>query len=205
MKRMERILLIGLIGAIFWNQLDKLSDTTESLRGEVLRLHILANSDSAEDQELKLKVRDRLLDSAETLFGDADTLEEMIVCAENSLGEIEQIAADVIKEAGETYEVHAEVVKTAFEEKTYDTLTMPAGVYDALRVTIGEADGQNWWCVMYPPLCIPAAESVTADTDTAEDYFSEDELDVMRHPQRYRIRFKCLEIFDKIRARFAKI
>ena len=79
---------------------------------------------------------------------------------------------------------------------------MPAGVYDALRVTIGEAEGQNWWCVMYPPLCIPAAETVTADTDTAQDYFSEDELDVMQHPRRYRIRFKCLELFDRFRSIF---
>ncbi|MBE6855374.1 MAG: stage II sporulation protein R [Ruminococcus sp.] len=202
MKRMERILLIGLIGAICWNQLDKLSDTTQSLREEVLRLHILANSDSKEDQQLKLEVRDALLASSETLFGDADSLEEMIQCAEDSLDEIEQIAADVIAQAGETYSVHAEVVKTAFEEKTYDTLTMPAGVYDALRVTIGEAEGQNWWCVMYPPLCIPAAETVTADTDTAQDYFSEDELDVMQHPRRYRIRFKCLELFDRFRSIF---
>lgn len=204
MKRIERICLIGLAAAILWNQLDSLSDTTESLREEVLRLHILANSDSAEDQQLKLEVRDALLASSETLFDGADSPEEMIALAEDSLDEIERIAADVIARAGECYEVHAEVVRTAFDARTYESLTMPAGVYDAVRVSIGEAKGHNWWCVMYPPLCIPAAETVTADEDTVKDYFSEAELDVMQHPQRYRVRFKCLELLDDIRNKFAK-
>lgn len=177
----------------------------DQLRESVLRLHILADSDSEEDQRLKLCVRDALLERSGELFGEADDLESAEEAALEALPEIVDIAEDTLRAQGCDSPVRAYLADMEFDERVYGNITMPAGKYRALRIEIGEAKGHNWWCVMYPPLCIPAAESVTADTDTAEDYFSEDELDVMRHPQRYRIRFKCLEILDKIRARFAKI
>lgn len=173
--------------------------TLEQLRGSVLRLHILANSDSAADQELKLCVRDALLEHGEELFGDAASLTEAEEAAENKLPEIEHIAEETLAAHGCNYKVHAEIADTVFDERVYGDITMPAGEYRALRVEIGKAEGHNWWCVMYPPLCIPAAVSVKDDKETEEEYFSDEERDVIYHPKKYRIRFA---IWDKVKGLF---
>ncbi len=199
MKRLDRILLLGLAGALLYANTVQLSDTVQQLQDDVLRLHILANSDSEEDQALKLAVRDRLLAAGETLFGDGKDPAALAEAARSSLDQVEAIAADVVAEWGFAYPVHAEFVEMPFDERVYETLTMPAGVYEALRVTIGEAAGHNWWCVMYPPLCIPAAEEVSADPETAEAYFSDAEYDLLTNPQRYRARFKCVEWYHSLR------
>ena len=104
----------------------------------------------------------------------------------------------VSEEQGFTYDVEAELVEMPFDERVYEDLTMPAGVYEALRITIGEAEGHNWWCVMYPPLCIPAAESVRSDADQAEAYFDQGEYDLLTNPRRYRARLKCAEVFSRL-------
>lgn len=205
MKRMDKIFLFGLVAAICWNNLSSFSATVDNLQQEVLRLHILANSDSAEDQALKLQVRDRLLDCSAELFGDAQTREEIKAKAQASLDRMEEIAAEVISAAGKSYTAQAELTEMAFDARTYDEITMPAGVYDAVRITIGEAEGKNWWCVMYPPLCIPAAESVSTDEDTEKAYFSDAEQKILEHPARYRVRFKCVEAYHWLRKKIAKI
>ena len=104
----------------------------------------------------------------------------------------------MVQEQGFTYDVEAELVEMPFDERVYEDLTMPAGEYEALRITIGEAEGHNWWCVMYPPLCIPAAESVRSDADQAEAYFDQGEYDLLTNPRRYRARLKCAEVFSRL-------
>lgn len=205
MKKTDIILLSGLIGAIIFSNFAAFESTLSGLENGVLRMHILANSDSDEDQRLKLKVRDRLLENSEEIFGGCDTLEEMESAAAEKLDAINDIALDVIHENGFDYGVQTRLVNMEFDERVYGDITMPAGNYEALRITIGDANGRNWWCVMYPPLCIPAAENVEADSSAAEAYFSSDELDIMENPEDYKVKFKCVEIFKGLRKKISGI
>lgn len=166
----------------------------DALRGSVLRLHILADSDSDRDQQLKLTVRDALLTSG--VLEGADSLAEAEAIAEEKLPEIERIAETVLREQGCKLPVTAELADVDFDKRVYGDITMPAGTYRALRVKIGSAQGHNWWCVMYPPLCIPAACEVTDNKTTEEEMFTEEELDIMYKPEKYEVRFA---IWDKIK------
>lgn len=169
----------------------------DELRGSVLRLHILADSDSTFDQNLKLCVRDELLRHSGEIFGECSDLEECENAAAAQLSEIERIAEGVLRQHGCMDEVTAELADVYFDERTYGDITMPEGTYRALRVKIGSAKGQNWWCVMYPPLCIPAAcGAVTGDTAAEEEYFTDEECDILNHPRKYRLRFA---LWDKIK------
>lgn len=171
----------------------------DELRGSVLRLHILANSDNEEDQRLKLCVRDALLEQSGELFACADSLEEAEAAAEAELHEIERIARETLESQGSSQTVTAKLVDMHFDERFYDGLTMPAGDYKALRVELGEAEGHNWWCVMYPPLCLPAACRVTINKAAEEEHFDKKELDIMYRPKKYRIRFA---VWDKLKRLF---
>ena len=204
MKKLELALLLGMAGAICFSSVEKAADARQSLRENVLRLHILANSDSIDDQALKLKVRDRLLDDAEKFFRNpGDTLEKVEQSVTEHLLEIEWIAEQVVKEEGYDYDVTAELTEMPFDDRTYGELTMPAGTYDALRITIGEAKGQNWWCVMYPALCVSNAMEVDSDQETAEESFDAVQQDLLEHPERYCVKLKCAEWFEKFRNWFS--
>lgn len=207
------IMAAGLLLTVFISNIGAfISDgrKLDELRGSVLRLHILANSDSDEDQRLKLCVRDALLEKSSDIFGDAESLESAEAAAQDKLGEIEKIAEKTLRAQGCSVSVKAELTDMYFNDRVYGDITMPAGEYRALRIEIGEAKGHNWWCVMYPPLCIPAAcgvkterktadeaETITEDKDVEADFFDEDELDIMYHPKKYRIRFA---LWDKIKS-----
>ncbi|MDY2509721.1 MAG: stage II sporulation protein R [Ruminococcus callidus] len=195
MKKWEAALLIGVLCTFLFTSFFQTAETVTDLQQHVLRMHILANSDSEEDQELKYQVRDALLAEAESLFGtDApESREELKATAAAHLSDMETIAKRVIQENGYSYPVQAELVTMDFTERTYEDLTMPAGTYEAIRITIGEAAGKNWWCVMYPPLCIPVAEEVAVEDAKAEAYFTKEEQDVLYHPERYRVKLKLVE------------
>ncbi|MCR5599513.1 MAG: stage II sporulation protein R [Ruminococcus sp.] len=206
------IMAAGLFLAVLISNLSSfISDgqKLDELRGSVLRLHILANSDSDRDQRLKLKVRDRLLESE--IFGKAESLSEAEGIAVKKLGQIERIAEKVLRENGCMDKVSAEIADVKFDERIYGDITMPSGTYRALRIKIGKSLGHNWWCVMYPPLCLPAAcevgeEQSGVQADVAEDkaaeeeHFDEKELDMLRKPQKYKVRFA---IWDKIKSVFS--
>lgn len=171
----------------------------DNLRGNVLRLHILANSDSDDDQQLKLCVRDALLENADEVFGNCDTLDNAVENAENALGKAEEIAENVVREKGYDYEVSAEIDDMFFTERHYGEITMPQGMYKALRIKIGEANGHNWWCVMYPPLCLPMADKVVDSEEVKEEFFTDDEIEIMEKPKKFRVRFM---LWDKLKACF---
>lgn len=171
----------------------------DQLRESVLRLHILANSDSDEDQRLKLCVRDALIENSDEIFGNFDSLEKAEAAAEEKLPEIIDIAEKALRSQGCFSEVKADVTDMHFDDRVYGDITMPAGDYKAIRIEIGEAKGHNWWCVMYPPLCIPAASEVENNKNTEETFFDEEELDIMYHPKKYRVRFA---LWDKIKGIF---
>ena len=196
-KKHELILAAGLILTILIsNAAGFVRDgrALDRLRGSVLRLHILADSDSERDQTLKLRVRDALLESG--VLDGADSLEEAEASAAEKLPEIERIAETVLRANGCELPVEAELADTEFDVRTYGDITMPAGNYRALRVKIGSALGHNWWCVMYPALCVPAACDVTDNVETELAYFDDEELDIMHEPEKYEIRFA---IWDKIK------
>lgn len=168
----------------------------DQLRESVLRLHILADSDSEEDQRLKLCVRDALLERSGELFGEADDLESAEEAALEALPEIVDIAEDTLRAQGCDSPVRAYLADMEFDERVYGNITMPAGKYRALCIEIGEAKGHNWWCVMYPPLCIPAAEEVESRDE--KEYFDEKELDIVYRPKKYRIKFAIWDKFKKL-------
>lgn len=202
------IMVAGLFLAILISNISSFIDDghkLDELRGSVLRLHILANSDSAKDQRLKLIVRDRLLES--NIFSGAENLSEAEDIASKNLRSIELAAEKVLRRYGCRDKVTAELEDISFDERVYGELTMPSGEYRALRIKIGKAQGHNWWCVMYPPLCLPAAcgksevqecvqTDVQEDEEAAEEAFDEKELDIMKKPRKYKVRFA---IWDKIK------
>ena len=166
--------------------------TQESLSEKVVRLHVLANSDAEEDQALKLDVRDAVLKYAEPLLeGAADRNEAEAVLRGRWL-ELEETASEVIWSAGYSYPVTVELSKTDFPTREYHSFSLPAGEYLALRVLIGEAEGQNWWCVVFPPLC-----SVVA-ADFGDTCFSEQEIAfITEDTTEYQIKFKIIELLTK--------
>lgn len=199
MKKLEAALLLGLAGSICCSALAKTADSHTKLEDNVLRLHILANSDSIDDQALKLKVRDRVLEYTHTILAHpGETLEQAESVVTEHLEELEEIARNLIQEEGYSYDVDAQLVEMEFDDRTYGKLTMPAGEYDALRITIGEAKGQNWWCVMYPSLCVPNACEVTEDTETEGAYFTGAEQDLLEHHDRYTVKLKCVEWLETL-------
>lgn len=169
----------------------------ESISDQVLRLHILANSDSEQDQQLKLQVRDAILNQFQ--LDQVGDLEQAKQQASVHLEEIEQIASDVVEQQGYSYPVKAEMVNMFFDTRQYDGFTMPAGRYDAVRITIGQAQGHNWWCVLYPPLCIPAAEP----EQQLDQVLSESECELVESGAKYDVRFAVVELWESIKNYFS--
>lgn len=126
------------------------------IQQDVFRLHILANSDSEEDQNLKLKVRDEILKYTEDIYKNSNSKEEAIKLTSENLQSIANKAKEIVSENGYDYQVKARIADVYFNTRTYENVTMPSGTYKALQIEIGKAEGKNWWCVMYPSLCVGA-------------------------------------------------
>jgi stage II sporulation protein R len=177
--------------------------TQNELSDKVVRLHVLANSDSEEDQALKLQVRDAVLVRAEELLTEAADRKEAESLLRGRLLEFEGIAAETIAQAGYDYPVSVELTDTEFPTKEYDGFTLPAGEYLALRVLIGEATGQNWWCVVFPPLCTTAAADVPTAALAAG--FSQEEVSLItEEDQGYILKFKTVEWWQQLREKWDK-
>lgn len=167
----------------------------EEIRDNVLRLHILANSDSEADQEVKIKVRDALLKEFGTLFDGATTLNEAKALAENNIEKLEQTAQKTLAAEGYTYPVKVEVAPSDFNTRVYGDLTIPAGNYMAVRVLLGKAEGQNWWCVCFPNICMgSAAKEIDGVLDS-------DSKKIVKSGQKFKVKFKIVEIYEKIKTK----
>ena len=164
----------------------------EEIRRKVVRLHVLANSDSEEDQALKLKVRDTVTETAAGLFDTAENADEALKVAEERLPEILAAAQQRVYDEGDTYPVGAEMTRMYFTTRTYESGTLPAGMYDAVRITIGEGAGKNWWCVVFPPICVPAA----SEHKELSDVLDEEQVDIVTQPQKYEVKFKIVEWWE---------
>lgn len=161
---MKKIIIALCLGLLVTTGLTIYSEALqEDVAQNVLRLHVLANSDSREDQALKLSVRDRLLEESRALFIDCTTPKESRTVFLKEKERLEKAAKDEIQKNGYTYPVTLSLEKTYFPTRYYENIALPAGEYDAVRVEIGKAAGQNWWCVMFPPLCF-VDESVDAES-----------------------------------------
>ena len=193
LKKIEITLVLALVFCMLFN-IGSFCAKSEKLSGKVLRLHILANSDSEKDQDLKLKVRDAILKESGFIFENVKTINEAKRKATQNLYVIEKIANDTLKKEGSTYTAKARLEKTFFETRYYNDFTMPAGVYDALRIVIGEGNGHNWWCVMFPCLCI----STSVSEESLDTLTSEQKQLIFSNPN-VEVRFKCVEIYEKIK------
>ncbi len=171
----------------------------EAIYDTVVRLHVLANSDTPEDQALKLEVRDAVLAVTTPLVEDATTREEAVAVLQDHLEDLEEAARTVIWAAGREDAVSVTLGEEEYPTRTYETCCFPAGTYLSLRICIGEAAGQNWWCVLFPPLCLSAATA----SGNKEDAFlqvglSKDQYGIITDTQKtkYKVRFKLLEMIE---------
>lgn len=164
----------------------------EGIRDNVVRLHILANSDSTADQTLKMQVRDAVTAAAEGWLDGAENSMEALTIAEKRLPELQEVAQQTVQDAGYAYPVKTELCRMYFTTRQYDTVTLPAGMYDAVRIEIGAGKGQNWWCVVFPPMCVGAA------TESAElsDVLNADQQEMVTDGERYKVRFALVEWFE---------
>ncbi len=195
-KRIKLSILFGLICAILLS-MTQFSALCEDLRQNVLRLHIIANSDSVADQELKLKIRDEILaQTGETFVGVTDLATAESKAKEN-LQNFEKIADNVIKENGFNYKAEVSLGECFFETRHYDTFSLPAGNYRSLIIRLGKAEGKNWWCVVFPAVCIPAASD-----GNLRDSVSDSSAEVAENSERYIVKFKAVEIYEKLRNLF---
>lgn len=172
------------------------SDISDS----VFRLHVIANSDSKEDQDLKYKVRDNLLNYMNNLCNNCSSKEEAINIVSEHQEEFEQVALEAIKNEGYNYNVNIKIGNFEFPTKQYGDISLPAGFYDALRVEIGEANGQNWWCVMFPSLCFVDVSSGIVPEESKEELqnvLSDEEYSIISDNSNYEVKFKfkLLEFF----------
>lgn len=174
----------------------------QELSEKVVRLHVLANSDSAEDQALKLQVRDVILARTTQLLEEASDRKTAEGLLRGNLLELERLAEKEIQANGFHYSVNADLSCTEFSTRKYDGFAIPAGEYLSLRIMIGEGAGQNWWCVVFPPLCTVAATDVSMTALAAG--FSQDEVALITKEQDYVLRFKTLELWGTLRRNWGK-
>lgn len=193
MKLLIKSVCIAFVLTIIYSVIPFQAQCSE-ISDEVFRIHILANSDSDADQKLKLAVRDRVLEYTKTLFEDAKSLEIAEEIVSDNLQEIANVAYAEVLENGYDYKVKAEITNMYFNTRYYENYTMPAGEYDALRITLGEGKGHNWWCVMYPSICI---SSVETQDEKAKEVFDEQQYDIVKN-EKYEYKFKVVELFEKL-------
>lgn len=198
------VILILLSLFILISAISYVDAVSNNIADSVFRLHVIANSDSKEDQELKLKVRDELLSYMNIISKDSTNKQEAMQIANEHKEEFIQIAEKVIKENGYNYTVNVQVGKADFPTKYYGDITLPAGTYDALKVQIGEAKGKNWWCVMFPPLCfVDVSTGIVPDNSKQElkQSLDNEEYDLISKTDNNEIsfKFKIVELFQNWR------
>lgn len=175
--------------------------SAETVKEDVVRLHILANSDLEIDQEVKIKVRDALLETNASILGHDVTKENAKEHFENSKDILLETVKKTLKENGFSYDVKITLQEEYFKTRTYGELIFPAGQYTALKVILGQGEGKNWWCVMFPPLCIPAADGIETNETTA-DYLTKSGEKIVNGGEKYIVKFKLLEIYEELRNKF---
>ena len=199
MRKKEWFVLIACIFCIACSALFSFGEECSFIRENTLRLHILANSDSPADQALKLKIRAAVLSCSGELFSGCDTRQKMISAAQEQLPKIQQVAEQTALHNGYELPVTVSVTDMFFETRRYDHVILPAGTYTAVRIELGAAAGKNWWCVLYPPLCVSAAQTgfTEEEAQISDSLLQQDAL------PRYRARLAVVEWWETL-CRWAK-
>lgn len=192
------ILLLFLYTTI--NAISYVEAISTDISDSVFRLHVIANSDSNEDQSLKYKVRDNLLKYMNNICSDCSSKQEAIDLVTEHQEEFKQVALDTIKKEGYSYNVKINIGNFEFPTKQYGDISLPAGYYDALRVEIGEAKGRNWWCVMFPSLCFIDVSSGIVPEESKEELqniLSDEEYSIIsdNSDNGIKLKFKLIEFF----------
>lgn len=195
------IVLFLLTLFIFVSAISYVSAVSNNIANSVFRLHVIANSDSKEDQNLKYIVRDKLIEYMNNIAKDCSSKEEVISIAEDNISNFENIARKTIEENGYNYNVTVEIGNFDFPTKSYGDITLPAGSYDSLRVKIGKAEGQNWWCVMFPSLCFIDISSGIVDKsgkENLEENVEDESFKIISQSENnssIKFKFKIIEFF----------
>lgn len=196
------LLLLLLAAGCLWSYQEYgLQQAQKEIAGKVLRFHVRANSDSRDDQALKLKVRDAVGAYMQKELAGVHSLTECNRAVQGHLSEIVHVAGQAIAEEGYGYPVTAQIGKAVFPQKTYGDYTFPAGDYQALMIVIGSGKGRNWWCVMYPNMCFHGAVYEVVDEEakqSLQQVLSEDEYDAVLKSGKYQVRFKYLEFLNQL-------
>lgn len=192
-KLLKLALVALLIAGAF--QIGQLVADYRALHDGIIRLHVVANSDSEEDQALKLEVRDAVIELIQAELSELATKVDAQAFLEEHLEDIAEAANAVIEKAGLSDKVTVTLTQEAFDTREYDSFTLPAGVYDSLRIVIGEGEGHNWWCVVFPSLCLPQ-ENYKAEAAGAG--FSDTLTQTLSNDGGYEIRFWILDCIGRI-------
>ncbi len=176
-----------------------------SVSSKLIRFHVIANSDSVEDQNLKLKVKDEVIKFMAPMLKNSNSIEQSREILKKNDSKIKEISARIIKENGYEYKVNTSLSKENFPVKTYGNITLPEGKYEAYRILIGDAKGKNWWCVMFPPLCfVDVTKGEVADKETSAEMkkvLNDDEFNyVDNENNKVEFKFKIVEIFNNLKA-----
>lgn len=166
--------------------------TSEQISNKVLRLHILANSDSTEDQNIKLELKNYFLENTADLFV-GKTVEENITIAKENTDYIENLCNSFLSDNGYDYKADVAVAKEYFDTRVYDDFTLPAGTYNSIKIEIGEGAGHNWWCIVFPSVCLSACST------SISDYLTDEEMELINDG--YTPKFKIVEIYEKMKNR----
>lgn len=203
MRTLKQLALLVLLflAFLFFTISSYAKSVSSDISDNFFRLHILANSNSEEDQKLKLKVRDEILKYMETLSYDGLQKSDAINLTRDNLENFKEIAINTIKSEGYDYPVNLEIGNFYFPTKEYGNISLPAGYYDALKINIGKAEGNNWWCSLFPPLCFVDISSGVIDEsskETLNENLTDDEFDIITNDnQTVKLKFKLVEMFSK--------
>lgn len=207
-KLVTIIFLIALISFLISSIKAYSQYVSEDLSDSVLRLHVIANSDTSFDQELKYVVRDSLINYMNELLSKYNSKEDILYYSQNHIQDLKKIAKQAIINNGYNYDVTVELGNFPFPTKTYSNISFPAGYYDALKVKIGKGKGQNWWCVMFPPLCFVDVSSAYLSEDNEnlleENLSEEDSSLILKENVSSKMKFKIVELFNEFSTKIAQ-
>lgn len=200
MRKMITYVFAGVIASLYiWTTVLGNDLLQPSIASKILRFHVLANSDSNADQEVKEKVRDAVGVYLQPLLQDSESLEETKQIVTENMQQIITVAENTLQENGYTYPVCARITNTSFPEKSYGAYTFPKGEYEALQIVIGEGEGQNWWCVLYPNMCFRGSVFEVVEEEAGEalrEVLSPWEYADVFESGKVQLRFKFLEFFN---------
>ena len=200
------IVVMSIMSISISGEVKKISAASEDYKNKLIRFHVIANSDSDEDQNLKLKVRDAVIDYLQPKLELSSSIEESETIIKSEYKKLEDISKNIVLENGYKYDISVGIDYSTFPTKQYSNVVLPAGEYKALRIIIGEGKGKNWWCVMFPPLCFVDEQSSIIDTDTDKklrEVLTEEEYALIaqnnkKQVNKVEVKFKIVEILQNI-------